>query len=68
MTEETPAHAVEEIQRIISSGQAQELLDAWYVHSQSCAYTDGIIDHVAVEGSEMTAQQFARSLQEEASK
>lgn len=60
--------AREEIFHLIADGCAVALMNAWSVHGQSCAHTDSIIDHVAVEGSSMTAQQFARSLQEEASK
>lgn len=53
---------------LVATGRSRELLEAWSDHNQSCAYLTGIIDHVAAEGSSMTAQEFARSLQEEGSK
>lgn len=58
-----------EITRLIEDGCAVDLMNAWTTHGQSCAYTDGIIDHVASEGlTGVTAQQFARQLQDEAGK
>lgn len=53
---------------LLRNGRAADLMDAYSTHTQSCAYVFGIIDHVAAEGSSITAQQFARSLQEEAAK
>jgi hypothetical protein len=47
---------------------AHELLTTYNEHQQSCAYVAGLIDHVADEGTGMTAREFARSLQEEACK
>jgi hypothetical protein len=41
---------------------------AWSLCGQTWPYLAGIIDHVAEEGSSMTAQEFARSLQEESHK
>lgn len=60
--------AREEITRLIEHGHAVALMDAWSTHGQSCVYVFRIVDMVADEGASMTAQQFARSLQEEASK
>lgn len=53
------------VMSLLARGKAEELADAYSTHNQSCAYLAGIIDHVAKEGSSMTAQEFARSLQEE---
>lgn len=53
---------------LLRAGKAEELMDAYSTHGQSCAYVGGIIDHVAAEGASMTAQEFARSLIEERSK
>jgi hypothetical protein len=53
---------------LVEQGRAEELMEAWSLYGQTWPYLAGIIDHVAEEGSSMTAQEFARSLQEESHK
>jgi hypothetical protein len=62
------SRAAAELSQMIEQGRAAEVLEAYDDHHLSCGYVAGIISHVAAEGSEMTAQEFARSLQEEAQK
>jgi hypothetical protein len=53
---------------LVAEGRAEDLMWAYSFYGQSWPYLAGIIDHVAAEGSSMTAQEFARSLQEESGK
>jgi hypothetical protein len=62
------ACAREHIAALLGQGRAEDLMEAWSLYGQTWPYLAGIIDHVAEEGSSMTAQEFARSLQEESHK
>lgn len=62
-TDDTRARA--HVLALLEQGRAEDLMDAWSLYGQTWPYLAGIIDHVAEEGSSMTAQEFARSLQEE---
>jgi len=62
------SRAAAELSQMIEQGRAAEVLEAYDDHHLSCGYVAGIISHVAAEGSGMTAQEFAQSLQEEAQK
>jgi hypothetical protein len=65
VSEEAEVWARDYVMALLAQGKAEDLMDAYSTHNQSCTYLFGIIDHVAAEGSSMTAQEFARSLQEE---
>lgn len=61
-------NAREHVEALLEQGRAEDLMDAWSLYGQTWPYLAGIIDHVARESSGMTAQEFARSLQEESYK
>src|SRR5574341_1280630 len=67
-TEPEETLAVVMLTELIRQDRADEVIAAWSAHGQSCADTDGIIDEVAAGGTAMTAQELARSLQEERTK
>lgn len=50
---------------LVAQGHAEALLEAYGFYGQTWPYLASIIDLTAAEGSGMTAQEFARSLQEE---
>lgn len=57
------------VEALVEAGKAQELMEAYSDHNQSCHYVHGIVRHVAYEGLEgQTAQEFARNLLEDWSK
>lgn len=58
----------EYVASLVDAGHAAGLMDAYSFYGQTWHYLASIIDHVAEEGSSMTAQEFARSLQEESYK
>lgn len=60
--------AASHVTALLRAGKAEELMDAYSFFGQTWHYLAGIIDHVAEEGASMTAQEFARSLQEESFK
>lgn len=66
--EDAEARAREHVMELLADGNGQDLLEAWSLWGQTWPYLAGIIDRVAAEGSSMTAQEFARSLQEESHK
>lgn len=56
------------VNALLREGRAELLMEAYSFYGQTWGYLAGIINHVAAEGSSMTAQEFARSLQEESHK
>lgn len=56
--------AREELLKMIENGNAVAILETYDDHHLSCGYVYGLINEVAENGSSMTAQEFARALQE----
>lgn len=64
--------AREHLEDLINAGRAQEIMEAYAVHSQSCFYVYGIVQHVAYAetdgGINPAVRSFARNLLDDWSK
>lgn len=65
---EVELEARERVLALLADGRAETLLDAWSHYGQTWPYLVEIIGHVAENGSDLTAREFARNLLEDAGK
>jgi len=68
LPDELEARAREQIQSLIDEGYAKDLMATWSYCEQSCNYVYRIVEHVAEEGTTLSAQDFARNLLDDWSK
>lgn len=58
--------AREYLEDLINAGRAREVMDAYSIHGQSCAYVFDIVNHMAYDsedpGIDPTVREFARNL------
>ena len=64
-SEDQETIAREYVQAIVDAGKAEELMEAYSIHMQSCYYADSLVVWAAREHSSEDVRNFATNLMEE---